>query len=52
MNEYQDQAMWFEVQARDPYGHWVTVDESDDREDAEDRADVGDRVIRRFGLPA
>jgi hypothetical protein len=52
MKEYQDQSTWFEIQARDPYGRWVTVDDADSRELAQDKADVGDRVIRRSGLPA
>lgn len=50
MDEYQDQATWFEVQTRDPYGNWVTVDDADSREDALDRCDHGDRVVRRRGL--
>lgn len=52
MNEYQDQSTWFEIQARDPYGRWVTVADADSRELAEDRADHGDRIVRRRGLPA
>ena len=52
MKEYQDQSTWFDIQARDPYGRWVTVDDADSRELAQDKADVGDRVIRRSGLPS
>lgn len=44
--------VWFEIQARDPYGRWVTVDDADNREDALDRQDVGDRIVRRRGLPS
>lgn len=51
MGKYQDQAAWFEVQSRDPYGHWVMVDHADTRELARDKADVGDRIVRRRGLP-
>jgi hypothetical protein len=52
MNDYQDQATWYEVQTRDPYSRWVTVDDADTREEALDRAFPGDRVVRRRGLTA
>lgn len=50
MNEYQDQSTWFEVQSRDPYGCWVTVDDADTRELAQDKANEGDRIVRRRGI--
>lgn len=52
MNEYQDQSVWFEVHAQDPYGEWVQVDESGDWVDANDRKHPGDRIIVRTGGPA
>jgi hypothetical protein len=51
MNEYQDQSTWFEILSRDPYGNWVVVDDADSRELARDKADRGDRIVRRRGLP-
>jgi hypothetical protein len=44
--------VWFEIQARDPYGNWVRVDQSDDWDDANDRKDVGDLIVVRVGTPA
>jgi hypothetical protein len=39
--------VWFEIQAQDPYGNWVEVDRSEDWEDAQDRRDVGDKIVVR-----
>lgn len=36
MNEYQDQAVWFEVQRRQG-GRWVPVADADTRDDANDK---------------
>lgn len=41
---------WWEVQALDPYSRWVCVSDHPSREEAEERAFAGERVVRKRGL--
>lgn len=56
MNEYQDQAVWFELVVKDSHGKSITISDHDTRELAES-AEVPawarePRVVRRHGLPS